>query len=348
LEALFGRACKKAHGSWVLVAELERTAGGKRKQVKRSGFPTKTATHEALTELLGQANKGKIAHDGQQTLADYLPDWIDTKEQQGLRASTIRTYRAHMVTYLSPELGHLRLREVRPGHVQAILLSVPGTKPGRRNVGPATVRRIHATLRSALSTAKRKRLIAYNPAADIELPKAVRPTVRPWEPEELGRFLDYSAADRVGGLYEIVALTGLQRGEICGLRWLDIDLTRRRLIVSQQLVQLGHEVLVGPIKTSAGQDRIVDLEETSVGSLLAARLRQDTERARWGDAWTYTGLVFTREDVRTLHPETVTKHFRRPALAAGLNHPGVSGDSTSWEGWSHGRKHKQEVPARAS
>lgn len=36
----------------------------------------------------------------------------------------------------------------------------------------------------------------------------------------------------------------------------------------------------------------------------------------WGEAWTDTGLVFTTEDGRGLHPELVTKGFRRLAQRA--------------------------------
>ncbi len=312
------KACKKPHGSWVFVADLGRTSAGKRLQVKRSGFATKNAANQALAELLDQSNKGQVAHDDRQTVATFLTDWLDAKERQGLRPTTVRSYRGHLDTYLIPELGHLRLRDLRPGHVEAVLRAAAEPRPDRRPVGPATVRRIHATLRSALATAKRKRLIGYNPAVDLDLPKATRPTVRPWEAAELGRFLDHAATDRLGALYEVIALTGLRRGEACGLRWQDVDLQRQRLVISQQLVQLGHQVLIGPIKTAAGQDRVVDLDEITIGALLAARLRQDTERAAWGDAWSDTGLVFTREDGTALHPETVTKRFRQLSIAAGL------------------------------
>lgn len=35
-------------------------------------------------------------------------------------------------------------------------------------------------------------------------------------------------------------------------------------------------------------------------------------------------------------------------MPAGMNRPGESGDSTSWEGWSHAREHVEEVPAGAA
>ena len=99
-------------------------------------------------------------------------------------------------------------------------------KPGKPGPGPASVRRVHATLRSALSSAQRQQLVAFNAAANLDLPAAARPKVRPWEPAELGRFLDSLGDDRLAALFELIAATGLRRGEACGLRWSDVDLGR--------------------------------------------------------------------------------------------------------------------------
>jgi len=186
------------------------------------------------------------------------------------------------------------------------------------NAGPSTVRRVHATLRSALSDAKRRRLISYNPAVDVALPKTSRPKVRPWEPGELGKFLDHAASDRLGVLFEVMAASGLRRGEACGLRWADVDLERGRLVVRQQVVVIGHELRFGPPKTASGDARVVDLDDGTVGALLGHRLAQDTERAEWGQAYADHGLVFARENGEPLHPETVTKRFGKLAAGAGL------------------------------
>ena len=63
---------------------------------------------------------------------------------------------------------------------------------------------------------------------------------------------------------------------------------------------------------------MVDLDDGTVGALLGHRLRQDVERADWGDAYSDHGLVFARENGEPLHPETVTKRFAKLAEAAGL------------------------------
>jgi integrase len=83
-------------------------------------------------------------------------------------------------------------------------------------------------------------------------------------------------------------------------------------------VQIGHDVVFGPPKTASGEARRVDLDEQTVGALMAHRLAQDAERATWGDAWVDSGLVFTREDRTGWHPEVVTKRFIALAVEAEL------------------------------
>lgn len=48
------------------------------------------------------------------------------------------------------------------------------------------------------------------------------------------------------------------------------------------------------------------------------RARQNAERLAWGAAWADSGEVFTREDGSWLHPDTVSRTFRRISEAAGL------------------------------
>jgi integrase len=48
-----------------------------------------------------------------------------------------------------------------------------------------------------------------------------------WEPEDTGLFLDYAARHRLGVLFEVLATTGMRRGQICGLPWTDKTERRR-------------------------------------------------------------------------------------------------------------------------
>ena len=220
----------------------------------------------------------------------------------GLRASTARSYRQYIRQYLVPNLGRHRLRDLRPGHIAAMHRAIAASE---KAPGPVTIRRANATLASALSSAVKAQIVTYNAAKFVELPKAERPKIRPWEPAELGAFLDYVAGDRLAPLFELLAMTGLRRGEAIALRWRDVDLQRGVLVVQVS-------------KTKAGEGRRVDVGPALVGVLLAHQLAQDVERAAWGEAYEDGGYVFAREDGRPLEPIRVTKRFRTLAVEAGV------------------------------
>ena len=306
------RACKKDHGSWYYVVDLGRGPDGKRRQERRGGYHTRDEAEEAMAAVIKTVGEGTHAHDGRHTVGEFLDHWLADKVAAGLRPTTERSYRQHIRDHLTPQLGHLRLRDLRPNHVAALLRTVAQGKPGKPGPGPASVRRVHATLRSALTSAHRQQLVAFNAAANLDLPAAARPKVRPWEPAELGRFLDSIGGNRLAPLFELIAATGLRRGEACGLRWSDVDLGRGVVVVRQQLVQVTvpdertpkcpscGEVhkgpWFGPPKTKSGEARAVELDGGTIGVLLAHRLTQDAERLEWGIDYIDHGLVFARED----------------------------------------------------
>lgn len=101
----------------------------------------------------------------------------------------------------------------------------------------------------------------------------------------------------------------MRRGELCGLRWSDVDLPARKLHVRVQLVQVGKEIIEGTIKTDAGQDRVVELSDRAVAAMVAWQIQQAGEREKWGDAYQQSGRVFTYEDGRQLRPGYPSKLF---------------------------------------
>jgi integrase len=320
----------RRHGSWFFVTDVPTGIDGRRRQLKRSGFETRVTAEAALDEVRRRLGTG-FDVDDKETVGEWLESWFEAKRL--LRPTTARTYRGHITMYLVPHLGEIPLEKLRAAHIAAMYRSIEaGNATRRQPVGPTTMRRIHATLRVALNAALRQQRLTVNPALHVELPPPSRPRVRPWEPAELGTFLDFAASDRLGALYELIAMTGLRRGEAVGLTWDDIDVEGGHLTVRRQLVQLGHEVRVGRPKTKSGEDRVVELPAATIGVLLAHRLRQDTDKQAWGKAWQASpcllgeqlrpvvlqGLAFTREDGSPLHPEFVTRHFQLLASQAGL------------------------------
>jgi integrase len=348
--------CAKRHRSWSYIHDLPLGPDGKRRQTSAGGFASEREARKALNESLARIDRGIGVDAGRQRVGEYLEQWLAGKAS--LRSSSRKSYEEHVKLYLAPGIGHLRMSDLRDLDIERLyaamrLLGQPEatTAPSaelerllraRKASNPkplsdATIRRVHATLMSALNNAVKRKRIAHNPAAHVDVPTGrrpravvwtadriaawqrtgVRPRVAVWTPLQTGAFLDHAHAERLYPIFHFIAYRGLRRGEAVGLRWEDVDLDGGHLHITQQVVQLGWATEIGAPKTDSGA-RSVSLDETTADVLRTWRTRQASERAAWGAAWTDTGLVFTREDGTQLHPDQVTTAFERLSREAGL------------------------------
>ena len=313
------------HGSWAFRVDLGpgQDSDGvlqSRRQRYRSGFPTKAAAAAALAALSADVSQGSHVEASRMTVGTYLRQWLEGRTR--LRPTTRESYERYLQRYFIPLLGHLELRELRAVDVERAYVEIRkgfgrGVKR-KETIKPATLLRLHSVLKAALNTAVRRKLLPYNPALGVELEPVRRPRVRPLEPEELGRFLDEAGKHHLGPLFELMALTGLRRGEAVGLRWADVDLARDRLTVRQQVIRQRGGLAAGPPKTRTGEDRRVDLDSGTTGVLLAHRLRQDEERRRNGFADPAHDLVFTWPDGTGYSPDYVSRQFKLLSKRAGV------------------------------
>ena len=134
-------------------------------------------------------------------------------------------------------------------------------------------------------------------------------------------FLDRCAQHRLGALFELAILTGFRRGEITGLRWADVDLMARKVVVRRSRTTANGRVLEQTTtKTKAGL-RTVALSDFAVATLLSWQLRQGQEAEAAAEAWQSRGHVFTMEDGRPLDPGYVTRLFQKLRKALERNCP---------------------------
>lgn len=216
--------------------------------------------------------------------------------------------------------------DLRAAHVNAMLRAIrEDTKGNPRPVGPATERRILATLRSAIGEAVKSGELTHDHTAHVALRKQERVRVRPWAPEVFWSFMDRmagepadSSAERLLPVVKVATGTGLRLGELLGLRWEDVDLDLGLLTVRQQAQQLGQSLTYCKPKTRSGEDRQVPLVGWVPETLQAIHAEQDAHREAFGEAWQDTGLVFTSQDGSGLLPQSVSKAFARLVTLYGM------------------------------
>ena len=302
----------RCKGTWRYTLEYGRDSAGRRMQTGKAGFPTRAAAQQALQDVVRTLLVDVGVHSV--TVAEYLNTWLTGKH--ALKPKTVELYRTLADNYLVPHLGDIKLLELRAQHLDRMYAAITVGKSGRP-LSPSTIRRVHGVLRSALTTAVKRRLIPYSPAEHIELAPENPRRPKPWTIADCQAFLAGSADDRLAALYELILATGLRRGEALGLRWEDLDLDGAALYVIQQIVEVRGQPVVGTPKTKHGA-RVVSLDTATVATLRRHRAVQELERRAWGPAWNEAGLVFTREDGRVLRPQYATKHFAALAGRLGL------------------------------
>lgn len=144
-----------------------------------------------------------------------------------------------------------------------------------------------------------------------------RPTVAVWTIPQLVAFLDGVREDALFPLWWLAALRGLRRGELAGLRWVDLSLERAELNVVQQLVYVGGKLVPFPPKSAASR-RTVALDPQTVRLLLRHERDRRAEKIRRGEAWDDTAHVFTRPDGAPVTPDYLTYRFHKLVRRSGL------------------------------
>ncbi len=294
---------------------------GKRDQSSRGGYPTmrdaKTARATYVSDLPNRANA-----DRRLTVGAWLTEWLEQRVNgagKTIRPTTATSYLDHIERFLTPTLGKRVLRDLTAGDIEKAFATIRREHP---NLSPASIGRCYATLRGALNAAAKSGRLAVNPCARTSLSSsAPAPKVRPWSGEELGSFLDRPQvqAHRLFPAIQLLAFTGLRRGEVCGLRWSDVDLAGGAVRVSRSRTVAAYKVVEGTAKSADGH-RIVPLDPETVRVLSVWQLEQKRERWSWsdehrGDADPY---VFTAPDGAPIHPERVTRAFEQLVRATGM------------------------------
>jgi len=192
-------------------------------------------------------------------------------------------------------------------------------KPVSPGLAPKTVRNVHAFLHRALVDAVAWKYLTDNPASNVKPPRRPRTRRQVWKPEEIRTFLASVRHDRFAALFLLELTTGIRRGQVCGLKWNAVDLDRGEITLHNNRVVVGGEARDKAGGKTRNADQTISIDDATVDALRRWHKIQDSERTFFGDAYHPGDYVFTYQDGRPLHPDSIRQRFDRLAAAAGLS-----------------------------
>ncbi|WP_165423558.1 tyrosine-type recombinase/integrase [Ktedonosporobacter rubrisoli] len=277
----------------------------------------KTA-NEALERLRSaqkEDKEGTLATGPRQKLRDYLVQWLETTHKPPLsRHSTYIQYRWAIRRHLAPALGHIQLQKLTPQHVQVFY-----AKLLQSNLKPSSITVIHAVLHVALENAIKWKLVSYNVASIVTVPKRDRYepcTLSDAEAQKLIRIV------RESGLEAILLMavtTAMRRGELLSLRWSDIDLDSCTLRIKHTVNRLaGYGFVENDPKSSYSRRKIV-LPHVVIDALKRHQERQNAYKSS-AKKWVDRDLVFPNTQGNFLKPDRLLKMFQKALDQADLPH----------------------------
>lgn len=277
-----------------------------RKQKKEVFYGTKVQAEDYLADIITKIKSGLYINDTGKTVAEYLREWFNSHKNK-LAYRTAQSYRDTIEMHLIPGLGHHKLIDLRPIHIQEYYQS-------KDNLSSTTVLYHHRVLSAALRQATRWELIPRNPASGVVPPQRAEFEGVRLTPREVFMVLEETRDSIMYMPIVLAAFLGARRGEICALTWSDIDFTTKTINIRHSLKRIGNKLEVGPTKTH--KERMV-----AMGDYLSSELSEHLEKQqRWfGAAGIPTGFVCCWEDGRPLDPDYVSKQYKKILRRLGLN-----------------------------
>ena len=193
----------------------------------------KLATNKIIPELIYKLNSGKFFETEKSKVptVDEFAKVSFELHSKTRKPTTTYDYETSLRLHISPTFGTKRLNVIKPSDIQLWQNKLLETLKPRR------VRNIRATFNTIFEDAMRDEIIDKNPISRIKSPKLDKIDVKSFSLKEMKHII----ATATGEMKAFTALgffTGLRSGEIIGLRWEDVDFTKKEIHI-KRAVRMG-------------------------------------------------------------------------------------------------------------
>lgn len=181
--------------------------------------------------VYNQASQTKL--DKQISIKDWVKIWQEKKISANLKESTVSSYKYKLEKYVLPSIGNHLLEKLSHKDIQDLVNIL-----AKKRLASSTIKNIVQIVKKVLNDAIECNYLITNPINKIDYPRQYKTKISSLSKEDQYR-LEIAAADSEKNLSIFLALhTGLRIGEICALKWEDINLKEKVLTVKNTLQRI--------------------------------------------------------------------------------------------------------------
>ena len=292
-------------GRWRGVVNLPKGPDGSRKQKVFYGDPCQTPGQQKkelqvkITDLEYEINNNLYLNETNDTMAQYLKKWLKTYADENLEETTRELYEMYAKVHINPFFENYRIKDIKPMQIQEFFnekmkdIELENGKI-KKGLSKNTIGKLHCFLNRAFDDAIKNRIVKYNPCQGVKKPKKKKYKPIICAENNFGFLLEETKGTLDEILILLAGICGLRRGEIFGLRIIDIDITNSKLTIFQTKVRFnGKWIIKGPKNETSARTISVPGFVTSTISSYLTRLKVVPE------------LIFSE-----YQPDAYSKHFR--------------------------------------
>lgn len=285
---------------------------GKRIQ-KSKTFAKKSDAQKALT--LHNANKinGTSIAPKETTLKDWLQYWMNDIIKITGAATTAYGYQMIIDNHIVPELGSTVLQKLTPSQIQSYYAKMSRDK----SLSQKTIRKHHDLLNTALKLAEKQDKILKNPMNKVDAPKPEEHETQYYPPDQLYTLIELIKDDPIEIVVYLGAFLGMRRGEICGLRWVNVDMTNRVIHIKEVRTAAGSTIVEKDPKSKSSK-RDLEFGDDIYDALTREQKRQEAAKAYLKTEYPDSGLVAVWNDGKPYRPNYLSEIFTRFIKSKGL------------------------------
>jgi integrase len=258
-----GNITKRGRSSWRLKFEGPRDPKTGRRNIQyHTVRGSKADAKLKLAELVAAVGGGSYVEPTKLTIAEHVrarvDQWqaaYDPAAKTGISPKTAERYRELVENQIAPHLGAKLLQKIKPLDIEAwhAALRTSGRRDGQGGVATRTIKHAHRVLSQALDDAVRNDLVIKNFAKIQGAPKVDDTEVQIVAKERIGELIEKLRGRAMYAPAITSLFTGMRRGEVLALRWLNVDLDGRTIRVREALEQTKNGIRVKVPKTGAGK-----------------------------------------------------------------------------------------------